>query len=86
MKKFIAKAVGCILAAVSICSMAACSTGETVTIGYTDYAPMNYKDEKGKLVGFDTELAKAVFKELIHKMLAFLDSYAEKNTCNSTNN
>lgn len=83
MKKFIAKAVGCILAAVSICSMAACSTGETVTIGYTDYAPMNYKDEKGKLVGFDTELAKAIFKELGYKvrfkLIEWSNKYSEVN-------
>ena len=31
-------------------------TTKTITVGYTDYAPMNYKDD-GVLVGFDTELA-----------------------------
>ncbi|MBR4287970.1 MAG: transporter substrate-binding domain-containing protein [Clostridia bacterium] len=35
----------------------------TVVVGYTDYAPMNYT-ENGKLVGFDTELAEAVFAKL----------------------
>jgi len=35
-----------------------------LVIGYTDYEPMNYTDENGKLVGFDTELAEAVAKEL----------------------
>ncbi|MCL2099212.1 MAG: transporter substrate-binding domain-containing protein [Oscillospiraceae bacterium] len=29
-------------------------------IGYTDYPPMNYIDENGELVGFETEFAKAV--------------------------
>jgi polar amino acid transport system substrate-binding protein len=37
--------------------------GELV-IGYTDYAPMNYTDDSGKLVGFDTEYAEAVCKLL----------------------
>lgn len=33
-------------------------------IGITLYEPMNYKDESGKLVGFDTELAEAVCEKL----------------------
>ena len=36
---------------------------ETLTIGYTLYAPMNY-EENGELVGFDTEFAKAVCEKL----------------------
>ena len=32
----------------------------TLVIGYTVYEPMNYPDETGKLVGFDTEFAEAV--------------------------
>jgi len=35
-----------------------------LVIGYTDYAPMNYLDENGTLVGFDTEFAKAVCEKL----------------------
>lgn len=35
-----------------------------LTIGYTIYAPMNYYDDNGEFVGFDTELAKAVGEEL----------------------
>ena len=34
---------------------------KTVVVGYTIYEPMNYKDENGTLVGFDTELAQQVF-------------------------
>ena len=34
---------------------------EVITVGYTLYDPMNYEDENGELIGFDTELAKAVF-------------------------
>jgi polar amino acid transport system substrate-binding protein len=36
----------------------------TLVIGITDYAPMNYYDETGKLVGFDTEFAEAVCAKL----------------------
>lgn len=32
--------------------------------GITSYAPMNYLDDEGNLVGFDTEFAQAVAKEL----------------------
>ena len=37
--------------------------GEMI-VGYTVYAPMNYTDENGEFVGFDTELAKAVCAKL----------------------
>lgn len=36
----------------------------TLVIGMTIYPPMNYFDENGKLVGFDTELAEAVCAKL----------------------
>ncbi len=42
---------------------------KTVVVGYTIYEPMNYKDESGKLVGFDTELAEAVFGKLGCKVI-----------------
>lgn len=35
-----------------------------IVVGYTIYEPMNYKDDDGNLVGFDTELAVAVFEGL----------------------
>ncbi|MEE0839169.1 MAG: transporter substrate-binding domain-containing protein [Acutalibacteraceae bacterium] len=37
--------------------------GELI-IGITYFAPMNYKNDAGELVGFETEFAKAVCKEL----------------------
>ncbi len=37
---------------------------ETIVVGYTIYEPMNYMDENGKLIGYDTELAEAVFGNL----------------------
>lgn len=36
----------------------------TLIIGITEYAPMNYYDESGTLVGFDTEFAEAVCEYL----------------------
>ena len=35
-----------------------------MVIGITEYAPMNYYDEAGKLIGFDTEYAEAVCAKL----------------------
>ena len=56
---------------------------KTVTIGYTDYAPMNY-EEDGVLVGFDTELAKKVFSELGYevrfKLIDWSNKYTELNS------
>ena len=42
---------------------------KTVVVGYTIYEPMNYLDESGKLVGFDTELAEAVFTNLGYEVI-----------------
>ncbi len=35
-----------------------------MVVGITMFAPMNYEDENGELVGFDTELTKAVCEKL----------------------
>ncbi len=51
------------LVAVMAGTMIACDK-KVITVGYTIYEPMNYKDADGNLVGFDTDLAKAVFEEL----------------------
>ena len=42
---------------------------KTIVVGYTIYEPMNYKDESGKLIGFDTELAEAVFGNLGYEVI-----------------
>ncbi len=42
---------------------------ETIVVGYTIYEPMNYLDENGELIGFDTELAKAVFSNLGYEVI-----------------
>ena len=69
MKKLIAM----LLAALMIMScFAGCTKEEakTIVVGYTIYAPMNYFEEgSDKLVGFDTELAEAVFGNLGYKVL-----------------
>ena len=43
---------------------AGCGDKNELVIGYTDYKPMNYTDDNGELVGFDTEFAKAVCEKL----------------------
>lgn len=51
---------------------AGCGKNEekTVVVGYTIYAPMNYFEEgSDKLIGFDTELAEAVFGNLGYKVI-----------------
>ncbi len=53
---------------------------KTVVIGYTDYAPMNYEDENKVLVGFDTELAKAVFDKMGYKTVFKLINWSERYT------
>jgi len=36
----------------------------TLIVGITDFAPMDYKDDKGEWIGFDADMAKLVAKEL----------------------
>ena len=55
-------------------------TEKTVTVGYTIYEPMNYKDESGKLVGYDTELAEKVFGNLGYKVIFKEIDWASKYT------
>lgn len=42
---------------------------ETIVVGYTLYEPMNYMDENNNLIGYDTELAKAVFENLGYEVI-----------------
>lgn len=73
----------------SILMIVACFAGcakeeKTIVIGYTIYKPMNYLDENGKLVGYDTELAEAVFKNLgyktIFKEIQWENKYTDLNS------
>ena len=47
----------------------ASTEAQTIVVGYTIYEPMYYFDENNKLVGYDTELAEAVFGNLGYKVL-----------------
>ena len=97
MKKFFALLCA-VLMLVGCLGLTGCGN-ETIVVGYTIYAPMNYKNDAGDLVGFDTDLAKAVFEELgyevIFKEINWPDKYTDLNsgvidcvwngfTCNST--
>lgn len=71
MKKWIAAALGAVMltATLSGCGQDASDWDYiqkkgTLVIGYTVFEPMNYMDENGNLIGFDTELAEAVCDKL----------------------
>ena len=36
----------------------------TLVVGITDFAPMDYKDDKGEWIGFDADMAKIVAQKL----------------------
>ena len=71
MKKIIAIALSVMLLA--LCCVGCGSQKEdskpTVVVGYTIYAPMNYLDENNELIGFDTDLAKAVFEGMGYEVI-----------------
>ena len=79
------KKIFALVLALLMCSFvfASCVQKPSVVVGYTIYAPMNYKDENGNLVGFDTELAEAVFARLgynvVFKDIVWDNKYAELN-------
>ena len=52
---------------------------KSVVVAYTIYEPMNY-EENGKLVGFDTELAEAVYAKLGYKVVFKLIDWDQKYT------
>ena len=85
MKKVIALVLSLVL--MTLC-FAGCKEVEekTIVVGYTIYEPMNYKDDSGKLVGFDTELAEAVFKgmgyKVIFKEIEWTSRYTDLNSGN----
>ena len=99
MKKLVAV---CLIAVLIMSCFAGCGGGKkTVVVGYTIYAPMNYEDENGNLIGFDTELAQAVFSnlgyEVIFQKIDWNSKYTDLNsgtidcvwngfTCNTADN
>ena len=72
MKKILSVALAVAMLLVSVCAFASCSKSDAAALeekgyfvcGITSYAPMNYFDDEGNLVGFDTEFAEAVAAEL----------------------
>ena len=99
MKKLVAV---CLIAVLIMSCFAGCGGGKkAVVVGYTIYAPMNYEDENGNLIGFDTELAQAVFSnlgyEVIFQKIDWNSKYTDLNsgtidcvwngfTCNTADN
>ena len=86
MKKIIALLLAALMVAACF---AGCGANETtndntekvITVGYTIYAPMNYLDEEtGELIGFDTELAKAVFEGLGYTVMFKEIEWSQKYT------
>ena len=65
MKKIIALTLALVTLACCGLALSSCQPEEEeLIIGITYFAPMNYKDDSGNLIGFETEFAKAVCKEL----------------------
>ena len=71
------KLVALLLGAIMVLSLVACGSKEEsksdldyvkkngkLIVGITEYAPMDYKDEKGNWIGFDAEMATAFAKYL----------------------
>ncbi|MBQ9992923.1 MAG: transporter substrate-binding domain-containing protein [Firmicutes bacterium] len=82
------KTLAIILAAMLLIGcLTGCSSDEkTIVVGYTIYEPMNYFDENGKLVGYDTELAEAVFGNLGYKVIFKEIEWSAKYTDLSSGN
>ena len=72
-KKILAIVMSIVLVCGIVCAFAACGEKtpekKTVVVGYTIYEPMNYLDESGKLIGYDTELAEKVFGNLGYEVI-----------------
>ena len=66
MKKIIALILA--LTLLAVCFAGCGKTEKVITVGYTIYKPMNYKDDAGNLIGFDTELSESVFGKLCYKV------------------
>ncbi len=73
MKKLVKSLIAMVLAIAAFFTFTACdSTGDLnaikkagkIVVGITDYEPMDYKDENGKWIGFDAELAEMFAEEL----------------------
>lgn len=83
MKKVLALLFAVMMIAVLFTS---CEVADTLVVGYTIYAPMNYEDDNGNLVGFDTELAQAVGEKIGYtvnfQLIEWKQRYTELNSGN----
>ncbi|MBO7344449.1 MAG: transporter substrate-binding domain-containing protein [Clostridia bacterium] len=89
MKKLLTLLVTAVLAVTAVFGLTACNkastvdvTTKTITVGYTDYAPMNYTEDN-VFMGFDTELSLMVFNALGYdvrfKLIEWSNKYVELN-------
>ncbi len=69
MKKITAAFLAALMLLFVFASCGQNSDQKVVTVGYTLYEPMNYLDDNNELIGFDTELAKAVFEGLGYQVV-----------------
>jgi len=67
MKKFMSLILAVLI--IAACFAGCAQEKKTVVVGYTIYEPMNYLDGNGELIGYDTDLAKAVFKNLGYEVI-----------------
>lgn len=63
------KIIALLMVVAMLFCFAGCGEEKTVVVGYTIYEPMNYLDAENKLIGYDTELAEAVFENLGYKVV-----------------
>ena len=84
MKNIIKALAIALILSFALVTMASCSAEKVVVVGYTIYEPMNYKNEDGELVGFDTELAEKIFTNLGYKVafkeITWEQKYTELNS------
>lgn len=91
MKKLLTLALTVLMSLTAVFGLTACNKNEksiidvttkTVTVGYTDYAPMNFTKDN-VFQGFDTELALMVFNALGYdvrfKLIEWSNKYVELN-------
>ncbi len=94
-KKILAIVMSIVLVFGIVCAFAACGNNpeekpnetqtqapkkESIVVGYTIYKPMNYLDDNNELVGFDTDLAKAVFGNLGYEVIFTEIEWSNKYT------
>ena len=90
MKKILSLALALIMCCGAMFSLSSCSKPNpaedlariqkkgTIVIGCTPFEPMNYEDENGKLIGFDTEVAELVAQELGIKVKFRMITWSKK--------